>query len=92
MSKSASLLGDRQEKERNLGSSYFCSGFGWLVLCYCLMVGFFLFVFILWFCLFVGFFKKYRGCRKGKPINKKPLAFLQPAHRWDDKAVLAGVV
>jgi len=74
MSEGASLFGYRQGRERNLGSSYF-----WL------FVFFFSFFFngCFWFCgvflvLFVFFFK-CRGCGEGKPNNKKPLAFLQPA-------------
>lgn len=115
MSKGASLLGYRQGRERNLGSSYFCFGvfFGVFFLLLFYLLGFlggvfFGFAFLFLFCLFcfVGVLFSFilvlvfvwvlfgflmQDCGEGKPNNKKPLTFLQPAYPQGDKAVAAGV-
>lgn len=64
--------------------------FGFCFVCFVLW-GFYLALFWFWFLFGFWFFFLMQGCGEGKPNNKKPRTFLQPAHPQCDKAVAAGL-
>lgn len=69
---------------------FFGFAFLFLFCLFCFVGGLFSFILVLVF-VWVLFGFLMQGCGEGKPNNKKPLTFLQPAYPQGDKAVAAGV-